>query len=698
MVGTTTKGEEEVAAPSSIVTTAAAACTASIPRRRILFHSPLRTPSAPSCAALTPLNQPSSDAAISPLSHEAAPSSKPMSRINTPPLCSTLVKRIGAGLNNLGNTCFLNSVLQCLTYTPPLASYFQEGLHKTSCRVMGFCAMCSLETHVKQALSSPGRVISPNHLVKNLRCISRSFHMGRQEDAHEYMRYLIEALQKCCPLDAHVSGPSSARKNFIQRIFAGQLQSQVKCSVCAHPSNTYDPFLDLSLDIVKADSLLKALARFTATDILDGDNKYFCGKCRRKVKAHKQFKIHDAPHVLTIQFKRFSSSGGFGGKIDKNVHFDRTLDLSPYVNGKEGKVKYSLYGVLVHAGWSTHSGHYFCFVRTSADIWHRLDDSRVSQVSERSVLEQKAYILFYVREYEDQLSPNSRQHGSTAGKFDVSNTPNGGPKPELNGGSVGSKITHASNGHSSSKVVPKVPLTGFLPGNESCKMSGVTGTLKVCESARTENVDRALKSNGRIPEDGRSMDCQTGENDGKVITDGHTNGHPILNVERVATISELGLLSIKVNENDNGIISLKANGVDASTATKSNDSKVSAKANGGLHCEANQNKSVSSDGCGPNSAKGDISGRQKPEKGNSVSTRVLTNGIDAHKGSLLCEKKVVNLPLSCKAGKEFWCSLFFSASYVQIMNQCFHIYALIENELVNAGRCTWCLLQMCKTM
>lgn len=40
------------------------------------------------------------------------------------------VHRIGAGLHNLGNTCFLNSTVQCLTYTPPLANYLLSKEHR----------------------------------------------------------------------------------------------------------------------------------------------------------------------------------------------------------------------------------------------------------------------------------------------------------------------------------------------------------------------------------------------------------------------------------------------------------------------------------------------------------------------------------------------------------------------------------------
>lgn len=181
----------------------------------------------------------------------------------------------------------------------------------------------------------------------------------------------------------------------------------MKCTQCSYCSNTFDPFLDLSLQIVKSDSLPKALAHFTAVEELDGGQKqYQCARCKEKVRARKQLTIHKAPYVLTIHLKRFGS-GEPGHKIDKKVEFGTTLNLKPYVSGpyvsvlrrvslrqtsegllyliilhfylfiKEGDLKYSLYGVLVHAGWSTHSGHYFCFVRTSSGIWHALDDNRV---------------------------------------------------------------------------------------------------------------------------------------------------------------------------------------------------------------------------------------------------------------------------------------------------------------------------------
>lgn len=104
----------------------------------------------------------------------------------------------------------------------------------------------------------------------------------------------------------------------------------MQCSFC---SNKFDPFLDLSLEILKADSLHKALAHFTTKEQLDGGAKqYQCEQCKQKVKALKQLTIHKAPHVLAVHLKRFGSHAP-GQKIDKKIAFGPTLDLKPFVTG-----------------------------------------------------------------------------------------------------------------------------------------------------------------------------------------------------------------------------------------------------------------------------------------------------------------------------------------------------------------------------
>ncbi|XP_064296163.1 ubiquitin carboxyl-terminal hydrolase 42-like [Phalacrocorax carbo] len=107
-------------------------------------------------------------------------------------------QRVGAGLDNLGNTCFVNSVLQCLTYTPPLANYLLSREHSQSCRQQGFCMMCTMEEHVNIVLRSSDSAIQPTAVVSVLTRIGEHFQLGVQEDAHEFLRYTVDAMQRAC--------------------------------------------------------------------------------------------------------------------------------------------------------------------------------------------------------------------------------------------------------------------------------------------------------------------------------------------------------------------------------------------------------------------------------------------------------------------------------------------------------------------
>ncbi|MCL7039644.1 hypothetical protein MKW94_028192 [Papaver nudicaule] len=418
-------------------------------------------------------------------------------------------RRIGAGLENLGNTCFLNSVLQCLTYTQPFAAYLQSGKHKSSCHIAGFCAMCAIQNHVSRALQSTGRILAPKDLVMNLRCISRNFRNARQEDAHEYMVNLLESMHKCS-LPSGVPSQSSGayEKSLVHKIFGGRLRSQVKCTQCNYCSNTFDPFLDLSLEINRADSLRKALLHFTATEQLDGGEKHYqCQRCKQKVRALKQLTVDKAPYVLSVHLKRFGSHVQ-GQKINKNVEFGPTLDLKPYYSGPhQGDLKYTLYGVLVHAGWSTRSGHYYCFVRTSTGMWHSLDDNTVRQVSEKMVLQQKAYMLFYVRDVKSLAprkpnNPINRENmmASMVGTRD-NHIPKAGPKDII---SNGPRMNQASsNGNRNQEMarnsflmkdpLRQIPVKDLPNGPSTSHSAGVNTTTKVLPEC-APSVDKKIAS------------------------------------------------------------------------------------------------------------------------------------------------------------------------------------------------------------
>ncbi|XP_071797888.1 uncharacterized protein [Asterias amurensis] len=309
-------------------------------------------------------------------------------------------QRVGPGLINMGNTCFLNATLQCLTYTPPLANYLLSHQHKTECRELGFCIMCELCNHVHRAFihQQNGQAIRPMVILHKLKYFAKHMHIGRQEDAHEFLRLLIEAMQKTCVNGFDKLDKYSKETSLVYQIFSGYYRSRVICSVCQNKSDTYEPFLDIGLDIKQAPTVTKALERLIRPEMLDGENLYQCKKCNRKVQAQKRFTVQRAPHVLTLCLKRFDFNRFSTGKINKELNYSDHLNLRPYMSDPKGPaIMYELYAVLKHEGASCNSGHYYCFVKAANQSWYCMNDAFVSQVSLQRVLNQNAYLLFYIR-------------------------------------------------------------------------------------------------------------------------------------------------------------------------------------------------------------------------------------------------------------------------------------------------------------
>lgn len=104
-------------------------------------------------------------------------------------------------------------------------------------------------------------------------------------------------------------------------------------------------------------------------DLLEGDNRYRCEKCRKLVQAHKRFLFHKLPQVLTIQLKRFTNDLR---KLDKFIKYEAAMNLTKYCDNQSKQVQYELFGVVVHEGRMAFSGHYYSYVQASDLNWYKV--------------------------------------------------------------------------------------------------------------------------------------------------------------------------------------------------------------------------------------------------------------------------------------------------------------------------------------
>ncbi|XP_066148796.1 ubiquitin carboxyl-terminal hydrolase 2-like isoform X3 [Euwallacea fornicatus] len=337
------------------------------------------------------------------------------------------------GLRNIGNTCFMNSVLQCLSNTRVLLDYIKKDAYQkdvnTSTSAMKGALIKAFAEVIKElwAYDSSGPV-NTAALKSQIQRFAPRFMGYSQQDAQEFLRYLLEGLHeevnrvtiKPKPITTDIDDnlPDSEKAaeawrrylrsedSFIVDAFVGQLKSTLKCTHCGHCSVTFDPFWDLSLPLPSGRNagplrLSHCLESFTKEETLDGDEKPKCAKCNERRRCTKSFTIQKFPQVLVIHLKRFSPMERFRGKLNTLVEFPlEGLDLTPYAAETQSgpSPRYNLYAVSEHSG-TPYSGHYTAHCKNPIDgRWHEYNDSRVSSASSRSAISPEAYVLFYERE------------------------------------------------------------------------------------------------------------------------------------------------------------------------------------------------------------------------------------------------------------------------------------------------------------
>ena len=309
----------------------------------------------------------------------------------------------GAGLQNGGNTCFMNASLQLL-YTLNnelnLKDIIKNWKEQNKNKALDFDGINLIldvldditKTIKKNSDKNPILDFSDNGSLKKLRHQFKDKGYGisysSQEDANEFLEYMFSSTLRYI-MDI----------NIIKNNFFNELVTTITCSNCQEKiqKNQTEPVIHLALDSNTEKTISELLQEFSEDYTLDGDNQYECSSCKKKVKATHSIKNEFSSKYKFIHLKRFLKDD-YSRNIQKNdtkIKYPlRDIEMT-FSDGKT--VNYTIISSIIQSG-SLWGGHYWN-VSKRGDKWYKYNDSSVTELSEDNASKEieNSYILLLER-------------------------------------------------------------------------------------------------------------------------------------------------------------------------------------------------------------------------------------------------------------------------------------------------------------
>jgi len=336
------------------------------------------------------------------------------------------------GLRNRGNTCYLNTSIQCLSNVEPLTEYFLMNNHlrdlnnrffeldkKKANEIILTNEYSKLIKAIWSSKWTPhGSSLEPKSFHEFIQHCDNRFEGNDQHDSQEVLSLILDNLHEGLKYDVDISYSGIAENNIdtltiqsihnlkkdlndkysiIVELFFGQFINKIIDQQDKHLiSNKFEMFSMLTVPIC-GNTLYTSLDKYFDDEILE--TKHLDEKTNIYVDAYKQIRMTVVPKFLILVLKRYKNIYGHYVKSNLLIEFPiQNLDMSKYCEGYESsKCELKLLAIGCHQG-NLMSGHYFSVCRHKNRKWYSYNDDNVNEFdieNHKNMLFRDGYILIY---------------------------------------------------------------------------------------------------------------------------------------------------------------------------------------------------------------------------------------------------------------------------------------------------------------